>query len=617
MGALGHIGKDKARNMKWYLNLIRLRIFLNKIDTKFTFLLIPMSLSLLAAFFEGVSATLLIPLAKGVIGMDFAFVKEAKLFQNLLSMAPSLFNISNTALFILLVAMVFATVLFKNIFLYFSSLSVAYQVKKLSHNLRKLIFGRYLSFGKLFFDRTSQGYLHNLITGYTKIVAYETVELAKVINNIFMFFVYIIIMFTISVKLTIIIAFISPVFYYSVSWLFEKIKETSHFYAKAQNNLSKQIFDLLSCIPLVKVYAREEEEKEKFSGVSETVANLEFSMTKKHSLINPLQETILLIVVLSLISVVAFMVVKQKREVAGFLVYFYVMRRAVASFGVLNNFIGKISTIRGPLSEIFKILEDKDKFFVVGGQKEFKGLEKSIDFKNLNFSYIEGVPVLKDLTLSIEKGRITALVGPTGSGKTTMINLILHFYECPPASIFIDGIDVREFNLKSLLAHTALVSQETLLFNDTLKNNIIYGLDRQVSDEELIEVIKKARLYDFVMNLPSTFNTLIGDRGTRLSGGEKQRVSIARALLKNSEILIMDEATSSLDTKTETLIQEAINELVKEKTVIVIAHRLSTIKNADKIIVVEDGRVIEEGSLTGLLDKKGKFYGYWEEQKFY
>lgn len=163
----------------------------------------------------------------------------------------------------------------------------------------------------------------------------------------------------------------------------------------------------------------------------------------------------------------------------------------------------------------------------------------------------------------------------------------------------------------------ALVSQDILLFNDTLRHNITYGMVGPVSEERLIDVAKKARLYDFILRLPKGFDTEIGDRGVKLSGGEKQRVSIARALFKDYEILILDEATSSLDTRTERLIQEAIEEAVKGRTTIVIAHRLSTIRNADKIVVVENGRFVEEGSLAELLEKKGKFYQYWEEQKFY
>ena len=208
-------------------------------------------------------------------------------------------------------------------------------------------------------------------------------------------------------------------------------------------------------------------------------------------------------------------------------------------------------------------------------------------------------------------------MGPTGAGKTTIVSLLMRFYDCSPSSIFIDEEDIRNFTLKSLRSHIALVSQEILLFNDSIRNNIVFGLVRDIGEEELIEVTKKARLYNFILRLPNGFDTEIGDRGVKLSGGEKQRIAIARAILKGAEILILDEATSSLDSKTERLIQESIDEAIMGRTAIVIAHRLSTIKNANKIVVLEEGELVEEGSLQELLERKGRFFEYWEAQKFY
>lgn len=213
------------------------------------------------------------------------------------------------------------------------------------------------------------------------------------------------------------------------------------------------------------------------------------------------------------------------------------------------------------------------------------------------------------------KGKMLAIVGPTGAGKSTLINLLMRYYECPANSILLDGEDIHNFTLESYLKHTALVSQETLLLHDSLRNNIAYGLNN-VPESDLQKAIECARLNDFIADLPHGLETLIGDRGVKLSGGEKQRVSIARALLKGAEILILDEATSSLDSKTENLIQEAIDEAVQGRTSIVIAHRLSTIKNADKIVVIENGEYREGGTLNELLEKKDIFYSLWEEQKF-
>ncbi len=223
--------------------------------------------------------------------------------------------------------------------------------------------------------------------------------------------------------------------------------------------------------------------------------------------------------------------------------------------------------------------------------------------------------MLRDVSFDVRKGKMTAIVGPTGSGKSTLINLLMRYYDCPPGSIFIDGKDIRSFDLDSYLSRVALVSQETLLLHESLRNNIAYGLTN-VSDEAVQQVVKQARLENFVAQLPNGLDTLIGDRGTRLSGGEKQRVSIARALIKGAEILILDEATSSLDSQTERLIQEAIDEAVQGRTSIVIAHRLSTIKHADSIVVLKDGALVEQGTLDELLALNGLFQRLWQEQKF-
>ncbi len=223
--------------------------------------------------------------------------------------------------------------------------------------------------------------------------------------------------------------------------------------------------------------------------------------------------------------------------------------------------------------------------------------------------------MLEDISFSVEKTKMTAIVGPTGSGKTTLMSVLMRFYDCEPGMLYVDGMDIREYTLESLRSRMALVSQDTLLFNDTIGNNIAYGL-KDVTKKQIQTAVEEASLADFVAKLPQGLDTIVGDRGVQLSGGEKQRVSIARALLKGADILILDEATSSLDSRTEALIQTAIDRVTKGKTSIVIAHRLSTIKNADTIVVIEHGKCVEQGALEELLAKKGVFHSYWEAQKF-
>ena len=269
------------------------------------------------------------------------------------------------------------------------------------------------------------------------------------------------------------------------------------------------------------------------------------------------------------------------------------------------------------MKEVRKIFNDKDKYTIPGGTTEFKNMETSIDIHNLVFSYPKGNPIIKGITVSFEKGKTIAIVGSSGGGKTTLINLLMRFYDSDPGSILIDGQDIRDFTLKSLRSKIAVVSQESFLFNAPLRFNIAYGFSDELSDDAILKAVKKARLLDFINKLPEGLDTEVGDRGVKLSGGEKQRVSIARAILKGAQIIMLDEATSSLDSITEKLIQEALDDLIEGKTTIVVAHRLSTIQHADKVIVLEDGNVIEKGPLQELLDTKGRFYENWEQQKFY
>lgn len=599
------------------LKLPKLLKFLSKIDIHPGHFIIPGMLALLAAFFEIVSVSALIPLVKGVIFMDFIFVKKLPVIRDIFMVFPDVFT-RNAPIFILLLSTVFLGAALKSILQYISSLIVAKHVRRASNNMRKMIFSRYLSFGKLFFDRNSVGHLYNVLLTSTTIITERVKSVEGLLNSLFLLLGYLTVMFIIYWKLTLALILIIPLLNYGMRLLINKIRKTSAMYASSYSSLGINISNILSCIPLVKLYSNENAENINFSKMSDQIERIEFSMDKKNNLIYPLQEIILLGVVLLVVMALTFFTIKEKTiQIATCLVYFYILRMCYKQFGIFNMLKGNLAMVAGPISAISGILDDNDKFFVTGGRREFKGLEKSIEFRNLTFFYKKGFPVLKDISFSIDKGSLTAIVGPTGAGKTSLINLILRFYDCPESSIFIDGIDIKEFTLDSLRTHIALVSQDTMLFNDTLENNIVYGLKGPVIREKIMDAVKKAGLYDFVMNLPKGLDTYIGDRGLLLSGGEKQRVAIARALLKEAQILILDEATSSLDTKTEKFIQEGIAAAVQDRTAIVIAHRLSTIKNAGKIIVIENGRLIEQGGLEELLGKKGKFFEYWQEQKFY
>ena len=531
---------------------------------------------------------------------------------------PHDFESRNSPLFLLLIGLIFLTAVSKNIFQYLSALGVSYRMNRFANELRKLIYERYLSYGKLFFDDHNMGHLHQILTGHTTMIAQQFQVLNSVLYSFFTLIAYFVLMCSISPPLTLLAIILSPTLQGSVNWLIRKIRKTSEGYAASYSHLARSISNILTCIPLMKAYTCEGEEKKRFAQASDQVERFQFSMDKKNMLIGPIHEIILLSMVLLLVGLIAFFFVYEKSgEIAGYMVFFVILRRAMVTLGAFSQIYSSFASIQGPAKEIMKIFEEAEQYVVPEGPREFPGLKREIRFHRLRYSYPRGIEALRDISFSIEGGKTTAIVGPSGAGKTTLINLVMRFYDSLPGTVFVDGEDTRSFTLKSLRSKLALVSQETLLFNASFRENLQYGLERKPTPKELESAVRSARLQDLISKLPGGYETEIGDRGVKLSGGEKQRLSIARAILKKAEILILDEATSALDTGTEILIQEAIDDAIQGRTAIVIAHRLSTIRHADKIVVLEEGRFVEEGSLSGLLEKKGRFSQYWEAQKFY
>ncbi|MBR6464990.1 MAG: ABC transporter ATP-binding protein [Bacteroidales bacterium] len=264
---------------------------------------------------------------------------------------------------------------------------------------------------------------------------------------------------------------------------------------------------------------------------------------------------------------------------------------------------------------LFVILDAKNNIKEKENAITLKEFKQGIEYRGVNFSYTKDVPVLRDINASIPKGKMVALVGPSGAGKSTFADLLPRFYDVTGGGIFIDGHDIRDYTLDSLTSQMGIVTQESILFNDTVYNNITFGMEN-VSREKVIEAARIANALEFIEQLPKKFETNIGDRGENLSGGQRQRIAIARAVLKNPPILILDEATSALDTESERLVQDALYKLMANRTSIVIAHRLSTIRYADNIIVMKDGKIVEEGNHDQLMEKNGIYAGLCAMQVF-
>ena len=244
--------------------------------------------------------------------------------------------------------------------------------------------------------------------------------------------------------------------------------------------------------------------------------------------------------------------------------------------------------------------------------KQVKLKNHEVEFKDVNFAY-EDNPVLKNINFVAKENTITALVGKSGCGKTTICNLIARFWDCDAGQILLGGVDIRDMSFEQLISNISVVFQRVYLFNDTVYNNIAFG-NTNATQEQVIEAAKKARCYDFIMEMPNGFETIVGEAGATLSGGEKQRISIARAILKDAPIVLLDEATASIDPDNERFIQQAISELVAKKTLIVISHKLTTIKNADQILVIDNGEIVERGLHNELLTKEGLYHKMWNKR---
>lgn len=589
---------------------------LRKIGINPAYLLIPIALSVLAAGFDGFGMGMLIPLLKGFMEKDFSFVKDISILSSLLHILPVSVSGNDQMVFGVLLSGFIVVFILRNVFKFLNSMSVGYFSERTHHHLRKTIFKKYLSFGKLFFDRTTIGHHSMLLLTYSQSALNPIQSIDGFIGALFSLSVYFTVLCFISWKLTLAALPLFFLLHLVIKIMIVRIKSASYILKDRGNDLGKKSIEILSTIPLVKSTRMEQNEQRLYSEISDTKARLDFRVRMLLAAILPLQEIVTLLAAACIfVGMILLFGREQLASAPALVVYFYIIINASGKFGYLSGYRGTLAAASGPLEEVLRIFDGRDKFVVQGGEHLFSGLHRSIDFRNLSFAYQDDRAILQNISFAVCKGQMTAIVGPTGAGKSTLVHILMRYYDCPPASLFLDDRDIRDFSLDSYLQHVALVSQETLLLHDSLRANIAYGLEN-VTEEALQEAVKRARLAEYVEQLPQGIDTLIGDRGVKLSGGEKQRVSIARALLRNADILILDEATSSLDSRTEKYIQEAIDEVVKGRTSIVIAHRLSTIRHADRIIVLNEGRVAEEGALDELLDRKGLFFTLWEEQKF-
>jgi subfamily B ATP-binding cassette protein MsbA len=413
-------------------------------------------------------------------------------------------------------------------------------------------------------------------------------------------------------KLAVIAMFIFPLAIYPIAKFGSRLR---HFATRTQvtmGSLTTLLQETISGTRIVKAFGMEEYENKRFAGENERLFKLNLKSISIIGLSSPFMEFLGGLGIAAIVFYGGYQVINGNSTPGTFFSFLAALIMLYEPVKRLTNVNNTIQQGIAAANRVFDILDTVPDIRNADRAMTLPKISSHIAVQDVTFSY-EQTPVLKHVNLKIRAGEIIAFVGMSGGGKTTLVNLIPRFYDVNEGRILIDGQDIRDVTIESLRGQIGIVTQQTILFNDTVRNNIAYG-DINKSESEIIGAAKAANAHDFIINMPNGYDTVIGEQGMKLSGGERQRISIARALLKDAPILILDEATSSLDTEAEIEVQDALETLMQGRTTLIIAHRLSTIRNADRIIVLVNGVIVEEGTHEALLERKGEYFKLYQMQ---
>lgn len=500
------------------------------------------------------------------------------------------------------------------VFNYLTQVYTELTQQKLVDRLRKRIFEQLQAVSLGFFSKTNSGELINTLTSEIGRLQAAFGLLAFIITKGLTLAVYVVLMFQLSWQLTLISVAFFSLLAVGLSTLNARVREASFDVSVAGGKFTSRAIEFISGIRTVQAFATQDYERQRFYSASSGVLESTMKAVRGWAIVRPMAEGLATTILIAMIVIaLTLFVANGTLQIASLLTFLFILFRLVPAVHEINGNRAMLNTAWGALDNIRELLRTDNKPYLKDGHRQFNGLQRAIAFESVDFGYDPEAPVLHNITLTINRGEMTALVGSSGAGKTTLVDLIPRFYDPTQGRILVDGIDLNEFQINSLRRRMAVVSQDTFIFNASVRDNIAYGTEN-ASETAIIEVARLANALDFIREMPQGFDTQLGDRGVRLSGGQRQRIAIARALLKDPEILILDEATSALDSISERLIQESLEKLAKGRTVIAIAHRLSTIVRADKVVVLERGHIVEQGTYQQLLDSRGKLWNYHQIQ---
>jgi ATP-binding cassette, subfamily B, bacterial MsbA len=566
-------------------------------------LVVMILLGVLAALSEGLSISLFVPLVQDQMGAQTAGAigRLTTLFQGIPSGHRPLW-IGST---------IFVCMVLKNVLSYSYSLVFQSVNASIGHRLRCGILHQLLSVGQSYLDSHDSGKMLNTLATETWRVSSACAVLASVIINTCMTLIFSILLLLISWKLTLITAclllFISQI----IRHFTRQGKRLGAQATAANEELTQRMLETLEGLQLIRAFGRESHEQHRFELASRQVRKAFFKVERVSALVHPLSEVLTVSLLLAILLVVAIRTPGQMAVSLTFLVLLYRLQPRVKQLDFDRVALDALSA---SIEEVRRLLDESDKPYLRSGRRVPASIEKGITFENVSFHYDAGKgAALQQVTCSIKVGETTAFVGPSGAGKSSLISLICRFYDPSSGRLLIDGIALPEFNLAWWRNQIAVVSQEVYLFNATVAENIAYG-KLGATHQELVEAARKAHALEFIEALPEGFETIVGDHGLRFSGGQRQRLALARAFIRDPQILILDEATNSLDLISEGVVQDALEEFGRNRTVLIVAHRISTIMHADKVIVLDLGKVVESGTVTQLLAADGLFSRFYALQ---
>lgn len=484
--------------------------------------------------------------------------------------------------------------------------------------LRRAVFDNVMDLHVGYFTGQRKGDIVSKVASDVQVVQYSvTGTLQVVFKEPLQLIAYIVMLFNISARLTFFSLLVIPISAFFIARIVKNLKSQARSAQESYGNMISYLDEALSGVKIIKAFNAVSFIKNRFHNENERYANIGRAMAKRQQMSSPVSELLGVIMVAIILLYGGHLVLSgdQSLTAPAFIAYIAIFSQVMRPAKALTDAFSGIHNGLAAGERVLELVDERSEVTDRPNAKKVESFARNIVFKDVNFAYTKDKKILQGIDLTIEKGKVVALVGPSGGGKSTLVDLIPRFMDVTDGQILFDGIDLRELDQDSLRNMIGVVNQESILFNDTIFNNIAFA-NLSASQEEIEAAAKIANAHEFILKTDHGYQTNIGDRGGKLSGGQRQRICIARAVLKNPPIMLLDEATSALDTESEKLVQDSLYKLMDNRTTVVIAHRLSTIQNADKIVVIEAGKIVEAGSHSELLQHDGLYKKLIEMQQF-